>query len=75
MNELSEFEQLKFYCIIFWKILTVTSIYTMDYPDLTESNFMENFIGLIRVNKQQNWPILVLIQLPHNVICIAFLTT
>ena len=45
----------------------------MDYPDLTEANFMENSIGLIRVSKQQNWPTLVLIQLPHDVICIGFL--
>ena len=35
---------------IFFEVLTCDpSIYTMDHPDLPVSNFMENFIGLKRV--------------------------
>ena len=41
--------------ILFWKIIPLTppppTIYAMDYPNLTVSNFMENSIGLKRVNR------------------------
>ena len=44
----------------FLKIITSdTSIYTMDHPDLTVSNFMGNTIGTKRVN--------VCFNLPYNI--------
>ena len=39
---------------IFFEITCITcnpSIYTMDHPDLTVSNFMENSVGLKRVKE------------------------
>ena len=41
--------------VYLYKIITCDPlVYTMDHPDLTVSNFMENFIGLKKF-KQKVW--------------------